>query len=41
MQVVDVEYSEDKILIATIDKSFEPSVKVGMKLKTKTNCIYT
>ena len=37
MQVVDVEYSETQILIATIDKTFEPSVEVGMKLKTKTN----
>ena len=37
MQVVDVEYSETQILVATIDKTFEPSVEVGMKLKTKTN----
>jgi len=37
MQVVDVEYSESQILIATVDKSFEPNVKIGMKLKTKTN----
>tara|TARA_S200000501_G_scaffold82396_1_gene74528 strand:+ start:4827 stop:7355 length:2529 start_codon:yes stop_codon:yes gene_type:complete len=37
MQVVDVEYSESQILIATVDKSFEPNVKIGMKLKTKSN----
>ena len=37
MQVVDVEYSETQILIATVDKSFEPNVEIGMKLKTKTN----
>ena len=37
MQVVDVEYSESQMLIATVDKSFEPNVKIGMKLKTKSN----
>ena len=37
MQVVDVAYSESQMIIATIDKSFEPNVEIGMKLKTKSN----
>jgi len=37
MQVVDVAYSESQMVIATIDKSFEPNVAIGMKLKTKSN----
>ena len=41
MQVVDVEYTEDKILIATIEKSFEPNVKVGMQLKTQSGTVFT
>ena len=41
MQVVDVEYSETQILIATIDKSFAPNVQVGMQLKTQAGTIFT
>ena len=41
MQVVDVEYSETQIVIATIEKSFEPNVKSGMQLKTQSGYIFT
>ena len=41
MQVVDVEYSENQILIATIEKSFEPNIKVGMQLKTQSGTVFT
>ena len=41
MQVVDVQYSDTHILIATIEKSFEPNIKVGMQLKTQSGYTFT
>ena len=35
LQVVDTDYDDDNILIATIDPSFNPNLTVGLPLKTK------
>ena len=35
LQVVDTNYDEDNILLATIDPSFNPQLEVGLQLKTK------
>ena len=35
LQVVDTDFDEDHILIATIDPSFNPQLEVGMSLRTK------
>ena len=35
LQVVDVDYDEDNILLATIDPSFNPELQVGLELVTK------
>ena len=35
LQVVDTDYDDDNILIATIDPSFNPNLTVGLQLKTK------
>ena len=35
LQVVDVDYDEENILLATIDPSFNPQLQVGMELVTK------
>ena len=35
LQVVDTEYDEDNILIATIDPSFNPNLTVGLPVRTK------
>jgi len=35
LQVVDTDYDNDNILIATIDPSFNPNLTVGLQLKTK------
>ena len=35
LQVVDTDYDEEHILLATIDPSFNPQLEVGLQLKTK------
>ena len=35
LQVVDTEYDEDNILLATIDPSFNPNLTVGLPVRTK------
>ena len=41
LQVVDTDYDEDHILIATIDPSFNSSLTVGLQLKTKSGHEFT
>ena len=41
LQVVDTDYSEEDMLIATIDPSFNPNFVVGMQLKTKSGHEFT
>ena len=41
LQVVDTDYTDDTILIATIDPSFNPNFVVGMQLKTKSGHEFT
>ena len=41
LQVVDTDYSDDSILIATIDPSFNPNFVVGLQLKTKSGHEFT
>ena len=35
LQVVDTEYDQDNILLATIDPSFNPNLTVGLPVRTK------
>ena len=41
LQVVDTDYSDDSILIATIDPSFNPNFVVGLQLQTKSGHEFT
>ena len=41
LQVVDTDYSEDDMLIATIDPSFNPNFVAGLQLKTKSGHEFT
>jgi len=41
LQVVDTEYSDDDMLIATIDPSFNPNLVAGLQLKTKSGHEFT
>ena len=41
LQVVDTDYTDDTILIATIDPSFNPNFVVGLQLKTKSGHEFT
>ena len=41
LQVVDTDYDEDHILIATIDPSFNPRLTVGLDLQTKSGHQFT
>ena len=41
LQVVDVEYDNDNILLATIDTSFNPQLQVGLELRTKSGHEFT
>ncbi|ADO98647.1 hypothetical protein PHM1_023 [Eurybiavirus PHM1] len=41
LQVVDTEYSDDDMLIATIDPSFNPNFVAGLQLKTKSGHEFT
>jgi len=41
LQVVDVEYDDDNILLATIDTSFNNNLQVGLELRTKSGHEFT
>ena len=41
LQVVDTDYDEDHILIATIDPSFNPTLEVGLQVRTKSGHEFT
>ena len=41
LQVVDTDYSDDTMLIATIDPSFNPNFVVGLQLQTKSGHEFT
>ena len=41
LQVVDTDYSDDDMLIATIDPSFNPNFVAGLQLKTKSGHEFT
>ena len=41
LQVVDTDYSEDDMLIATIDPTFNPNFVAGLQLKTKSGHEFT
>ena len=41
LQVVDVDYDEDHILLATIDTSFNPKLVAGLQLRTKSGHEFT